>query len=113
MGDGMARNLIKGGREVVVWNRTGSKAADFSKQTGCQTAGTPREVSARTCVYTVFGQKIVLVMQQRFFVALSFTVFAGVLFFRPIASARAGVVVSSVKLTPTRERRLPESEAGG
>ena len=49
MGDGMARNLIKGGRDVVVWNRTGSKADDFSKQTGCQTAGTPREVSA--CVH--------------------------------------------------------------
>lgn len=49
MGDGMARNLIKGGRDVVVWNRTGSKAVDFSKQTGCETAGTPREVG----VYTI------------------------------------------------------------
>lgn len=44
MGDGMARNLIKGGRDVVVWNRTGSKAVDFSKQTGCETAATPKEV---------------------------------------------------------------------
>ncbi|CAM9471610.1 unnamed protein product [Pylaiella littoralis] len=44
MGDGMARNLIKGGRDVVVWNRTGSKAVDFSKQTGCETAATPKEL---------------------------------------------------------------------
>ena len=50
MGDGMARNLIKGGRDVVVWNRTGGKAVDFSRETGCQTAGTPREVRARTYV---------------------------------------------------------------
>lgn len=44
MGDGMARNLIKGGRDVVVWNRTGKKAVDFSKDTGCETAQTPKEV---------------------------------------------------------------------
>eukprot|EP00904_Undaria_pinnatifida_P013115 jgi/Undpi1/8934/HiC_scaffold_26.g11395.m1 len=44
MGDCMARNLIKGGRDVIVWNRTRSKAVDFSRQTGCQTAGSPREV---------------------------------------------------------------------
>lgn len=41
----MARNLIKGGRDVVVWNRTGSKAVEFSKQTGCEKAQTPREVT--------------------------------------------------------------------
>lgn len=44
MGDGMARNLIKGGRDVVVWNRTGSKAIEFSEETGCETAPTPKEV---------------------------------------------------------------------
>eukprot|EP00904_Undaria_pinnatifida_P013111 jgi/Undpi1/8930/HiC_scaffold_26.g11391.m1 len=44
MGDCMARNLIKGGRDVIVWNRTRSKSVDFSRQTGCQTAGSPREV---------------------------------------------------------------------
>lgn len=47
MGDGMARNLIKGGRDVVVWNRTGSKAVEFSKETGCETAQTPKEVGTR------------------------------------------------------------------
>ncbi|CAN0356093.1 unnamed protein product [Ectocarpus sp. 6 AP-2014] len=44
MGTGMASNLIKGGRDVIVWNRTASKAADFSKRTGCETAATPKEV---------------------------------------------------------------------
>lgn len=44
MGDGMARNLIKGGRDVVVWNRTGSKAVEFGKEMGCETAQTPKEV---------------------------------------------------------------------
>ena len=44
MGDGMARNLIEGGRDLIVWNRTGSKATDFSQQTGCETAKTPKEV---------------------------------------------------------------------
>lgn len=44
MGDGMARNLVKGGRDVVVWNRTGNKAVEFSKETGCETAQTPKEV---------------------------------------------------------------------
>lgn len=44
MGDGMARNLLEGGRDLIVWNRTGSKAADFSQQTGCETAKTPKEV---------------------------------------------------------------------
>lgn len=47
MGDGMARNLIKGGRQLVVWNRTGSKAAEFSEDTGCETADSPREVRSR------------------------------------------------------------------
>lgn len=46
MGDGMARNLIKGGRDVVVWNRTGSKAAKFGQETGCEVAETPREVGS-------------------------------------------------------------------
>lgn len=49
MGDGMARNLIKGGRDLVVWNRTGSKAAAFSKETGCETANSPREVGVDFC----------------------------------------------------------------
>jgi len=44
MGDGMARNLLEGGRDLIVWNRTGSKAADFSQETGCETAKTPKEV---------------------------------------------------------------------
>ncbi len=44
MGDGMARNLLEGGRDLIVWNRTGSKAADFSQETGCGTAKTPKEV---------------------------------------------------------------------
>lgn len=42
----MARNLINGGRNLVVWNRTGSKATAFSKDTGCETADTPREVGS-------------------------------------------------------------------
>ena len=52
MGDCMARNLIKGGRDVIVWNRTRSKAVDFSRQTGCQTAGSPREVRALSGINT-------------------------------------------------------------
>lgn len=44
MGDGMARNLIKGGRHLVVWNRTGSKAVDFSRDNGCEVADSPRQV---------------------------------------------------------------------
>lgn len=54
MGDGMARNLIKGGRDVVVWNRTGSKAVDFSEQTGCETAQTPKEVKLCRCTRLPF-----------------------------------------------------------
>ena len=107
MGDGMARNLIKGGREVVVWNRTGSKAVDFSKQTGCQTAGTPREVSARSCAYL----DVNVIVAQGSFLLLSYSlaVIASILVLREIASARACVIVASITLTPTRERRLPES----
>lgn len=40
----MARNLVKGGRKLVVWNRTGSKASDFRRDNGCQVADSPRQV---------------------------------------------------------------------
>ncbi|CAM9194963.1 unnamed protein product [Discosporangium mesarthrocarpum] len=44
MGDGMARNLINGGSDLVVWNRSGEKAEAFSSETGCEVAKTPKEV---------------------------------------------------------------------
>lgn len=45
MGCGMARNLMKAGHEVTVWNRTPAKCAAFAKE-GARVGATPREVVA-------------------------------------------------------------------
>ena len=44
MGVGMAGNLIKSGRNVVVWNRSTQKAEDFAAKFGAETAPTPKAV---------------------------------------------------------------------
>lgn len=54
MGQGMVQNLLKAGFEVVVWNRTASKADALVKE-GATAAGSPSEVAGQcgliiTCV---------------------------------------------------------------
>ena len=44
MGVGMANNLIKSGRKVVVWNRSTQKADDFASKFGAEIAATPKAV---------------------------------------------------------------------
>lgn len=46
MGSGMAANLAKAGRELVIWNRTATKATEFSSTYPAAVADTPREVVA-------------------------------------------------------------------
>ncbi|GAA1590141.1 hypothetical protein GCM10009789_49700 [Kribbella sancticallisti] len=45
MGRGMAANLLKNGHEVVVWNRTASRAEEFVAA-GAKAARTPAEAAA-------------------------------------------------------------------
>ena len=45
MGDPMARNLIKAGFPVTVYNRTGAKADALAKDTGADVAASPREAA--------------------------------------------------------------------
>ena len=45
MGFSMARHLVQGGNEVVVYNRTGSKAEKFTSQFNAKTASSPADAS--------------------------------------------------------------------
>jgi 3-hydroxyisobutyrate dehydrogenase-like beta-hydroxyacid dehydrogenase len=45
MGLPMAVNLVKAGHEVTVWNRTRSKAAEFSAAHGATAVDSPREAA--------------------------------------------------------------------
>jgi 2-hydroxy-3-oxopropionate reductase len=45
MGKGMARNILKAGFELTVWNRTASKAEELSAE-GAKVAATPKELAA-------------------------------------------------------------------
>ena len=46
MGQGMARNLLRAGIDLTVWNRTASKAAALARE-GATQAGSPAELAAR------------------------------------------------------------------
>ncbi len=52
MGSGMARNLLKAGFDLVVWNRTASKAKDLVDG-GAKLAGSPAELAAQCEVIIV------------------------------------------------------------
>lgn len=52
MGTGMAQNLLKGGAELVVYNRTASKAEPL-KEAGAAVAASPREVGERCSIILV------------------------------------------------------------
>lgn len=45
MGALMARNLVRSGFNVTVWNRTGTVAVAFAKANGCRSAHTPAELA--------------------------------------------------------------------
>uniref|UniRef100_A0A7S4NXR3 6-phosphogluconate dehydrogenase NADP-binding domain-containing protein n=1 Tax=Paramoeba aestuarina TaxID=180227 RepID=A0A7S4NXR3_9EUKA len=44
MGVGMANNLLKSGRKLVVWNRSTAKAEDFAAKYGAESVATPKAV---------------------------------------------------------------------
>ena len=46
MGGPMARNLVRAGFQLTVWNRTQSKAQAFADETGCAVVTTPRALAA-------------------------------------------------------------------
>lgn len=46
MGQGMARNLLKAGMDLTVWNRTASKAEALASE-GAKRAGSPAELAAQ------------------------------------------------------------------
>src|SRR5688500_4725760 len=48
MGRPMARNLMEAGRELVLYNRTRSKADDLAREGGAEVAGSPGEVARRS-----------------------------------------------------------------
>jgi 2-hydroxy-3-oxopropionate reductase len=52
MGQGMARNLLKAGFDLTVWNRTTSKAEALSKE-GAKVAGSPAELAAQCDVIVI------------------------------------------------------------
>jgi 3-hydroxyisobutyrate dehydrogenase-like beta-hydroxyacid dehydrogenase len=54
MGSGMARNLIKAGNSVIVYNRTQSRAEQF-RALGAQVASTPTEASQAEVVITMLA----------------------------------------------------------
>ena len=43
----MARNLMEAGHELVLYNRTRSKAEDLAREGGAEVAGSPGEVAER------------------------------------------------------------------
>ncbi|MAM13620.1 MAG: 6-phosphogluconate dehydrogenase [Rhizobiaceae bacterium] len=45
MGQAMARNLVRAGHDVIVWNRSADKATGFATETGARAAETPRELA--------------------------------------------------------------------
>ena len=47
MGALMARNLARGGFDLVLWNRTGTKAQALADELGCDAADTPRDLADR------------------------------------------------------------------
>ncbi|CAM9458292.1 unnamed protein product [Phaeothamnion confervicola] len=50
MGVGMANNLAKAGRQLVVWNRSPEKSRAFAAEhAGCSAAATPAEASLPNC----------------------------------------------------------------
>ncbi len=44
MGQHMARNLVRAGFDVTVWNRSAEKARGFADETGCRSAQTPADL---------------------------------------------------------------------
>lgn len=55
MGIPMSRNLLKAGHEVILWNRTKSKADTLLKE-GAKWADTPRELAKQAdCVFTMIA----------------------------------------------------------
>ena len=52
MGQGMARNLLKAGMDLTVWNRTASKAAALANE-GATHAGSSAELAARCDVIVI------------------------------------------------------------
>jgi 6-phosphogluconate dehydrogenase (decarboxylating) len=46
----MARNLMEAGYELVLYNRTRSKAEDLAREGGAEVAGSPEEVARRSGV---------------------------------------------------------------
>nr|WP_272212751.1 NAD(P)-dependent oxidoreductase [Marinicella sp. W31]MDC2878666.1 NAD(P)-dependent oxidoreductase [Marinicella sp. W31] len=48
MGVAMARNLVRAGYDVTVWNRSPGKATRFAAETGASAAATPRELADAT-----------------------------------------------------------------
>ncbi|MGB3316476.1 MAG: NAD(P)-dependent oxidoreductase [Albidovulum sp.] len=50
MGIHMARNLVRAGHVMTVWNRTSDKAEAFGRDCGCAVAATPRSLSAASDV---------------------------------------------------------------
>ena len=46
----MARNLMEAGYELVLYNRTRSKAEDLAREGGAEVAGSPEEVAGRSGV---------------------------------------------------------------
>ena len=50
MGRPMARNLMEAGYELVLYNRTRSKAEDLTREGGAEVAGSPGEVARRSGV---------------------------------------------------------------
>jgi 2-hydroxy-3-oxopropionate reductase len=50
MGRPMARNLMEAGHELVLYNRTRSKAEDLARAGGAEVAGSPGEVAERSGV---------------------------------------------------------------
>ncbi|MBB4123224.1 NAD(P)-dependent oxidoreductase [Martelella radicis] len=45
MGAAMARNLVRAGHDVTVWNRSAGKATSFATETGARAAETPRDLA--------------------------------------------------------------------
>lgn len=102
MGRGMARNLLKAGFKVHVWNRTAGPAADLAAE-GAAVAGSPAELAAQceiiiTCVSNTEAVQAVLLGP------------GGV-----IEGARAGSLVidmSTISPSATREMAARLAERG-
>src|SRR2546430_1971623 len=50
MGAGMARNLLRKGFPLTVWNRTRARAAPFADEGGARVADSPREAAAGAAI---------------------------------------------------------------